>query len=287
MKKKLNVFSLLLAFVVLLCACGDSDSSSSVVESKKDSKPENFSYSVLVTINPELKLYLDSDDKVLAVECLNDDAVKAFSDGKYEGMFIDDCIERIVETAIDKEYLKDGKDVTITLDEVRDDNINGEIVLQKTEGSVKEVLTKKSFDAKVVTNKSDNLQPQETQTDLTDSTTSPDTQTTASTEESQTQSEATTTTKAEVEKCSHCNGSGECPHCNGGKNNCPACSGTGYATCPQCDENGLDHGEKCFACGGKHKSLCSHCKGGGKDIDCPTCKGTFKCTYCGGTGVEK
>lgn len=42
--------------------------------------PTEYVAVVYVTINPELALYLDGDNKVIAAECLNDDAAEVFSD---------------------------------------------------------------------------------------------------------------------------------------------------------------------------------------------------------------
>ncbi|MBQ8303717.1 MAG: hypothetical protein IJX79_02055, partial [Clostridia bacterium] len=74
--KKLVALLLALFLCLSLCACGKSgnEGESSQAGSAAFVKPENYASVLLVTINPQIRLYLDKDSNVLAVEPVNDDA---------------------------------------------------------------------------------------------------------------------------------------------------------------------------------------------------------------------
>ena len=276
MQKRMHLLPLLLVFILLLSGCGEATKSGGN-DTGSSETPENFAYTVLVTINPEIKLYMDENDKILTVEYLNDDAKTAYSDKEIVGLTLDDGLAGIVETAIEKEYLKNGKDITVELDDIKSDVVNKDAVLSSADSTIKTVLSEKKVTANVITK--------------TDSeTTAPISDAPSTTQPVTTQPETnapTSNTEPIVTKCARCGGSGECQGCHGGKDKCPACSGTGYETCPMCDANGLDHGQTCATCGGSHTYLCTHCKGVGTAMDCPECNGSFKCIACDGTGVQQ
>lgn len=161
----------------------------------------------------------------------------------------------IVETAIEKEHLKDGRDVTVALDEVRNDAVKKDTVLSSAEDAIKAVLTEKKITVNVITKEEPDRTANSDIPSPGPSDTSSETQPAAtSSEPSETSEDPSGESTGPIfEDCRSCYGSGECLRCNGGKNDCPACGGTGYQICPQCDENGLDGGFKCFACGGTGK----------------------------------
>lgn len=100
-------------------------------KSNEFQKPENYSSVLIVTINPQFKLYLDENGTVLAVEPVNDDAKTMQEDIEFENKNFEVVVEQIVTTANEKGFVK------------KDANINLEIVESKTEEKVaKEILTK-------------------------------------------------------------------------------------------------------------------------------------------------
>ena len=274
----------ILVLVLFLVACGTKKEADSSAQS---TIPENYAYSVLVTINPEVKLYMDSDSEILAVEYLNDDAQSAYADNQFIGLTLNDGIALIVETAIDKDYLKSGHDVTIEMDEVKDSTVQQQEILGSAESATLQVLEEKTFTANVVAKTADGhlVSPSQTSADSIDETTKPSDSAPSSTAP-ESKETPDTGTETPATKCSSCGGSGECQNCHGGRDACPACSGTGYETCPQCNGTGKDHDAPCGACGGNGSYLCTHCHGAKTAIDCPKCGGTFKCPACGGTGVQ-
>lgn len=301
MRKGIHLLSILLIFALLLGGCGKTTESGNN-NSSETTVPENYAYTMLVTINPKIKLYMDENDKILAVEYLNDDAKTVFADSQLIGIVVDDGLAKIVETSIDKGYLKDGKDVTVTLDEVRDDKLKKDELLLSAEATIKNVLTDKSISANVITRiQSEINAPLDNATSTIDSSMKQSTSSTAN--PSGTQNPSGSTAQESI-NCTHCNGSGMCSACNGGKKACPACSGTGSETCKNCDENGMQacpnrrdncvNGKiNCQNCQGSGKMTCNACGGNGKDhydgvSVCNGCGGSGKqtCPNCGGKGYE-
>lgn len=77
-KHKFRVLALLLVFLLtLLSGCGKAENKTGTVEFVK---PEQYASVLTVTINPEIKLYLDAKNQILAAEYLNNDAKAAYPD---------------------------------------------------------------------------------------------------------------------------------------------------------------------------------------------------------------
>lgn len=295
MLKRIHLLSFLLVFVLFLSGCGKTTESG---ESDISEFPEDFAYTVLVTINPEMKLYMNESDKILAVEYLNDDAKAAYSDKEIIGMTLEDGLAGIVETAIDKEYLKDGRSITLELDEVKTDSGDKDTVLSSADNAIKAVLTEKNITAKVVIATDD-----ETTEPISDA---PSTTQPLVTQPVITQPvtiSPTISKEPTVRICSSCGGSGECQGCHGGNDACAACNGVGNEVCQNCDANGLQscpnrhdciNGKcNCPNCQGTGSATCSNCGGSGINQDdgtsvCPVCNGIGKqtCLICDGKGYE-
>ena len=274
-KKYFIKFTLLLGLLVIISGCGNRKSvdepnteQSTTQESETISEettteyiPTDYAFTTTVSINPQIKLYLDIENYILGAEYLNDDAKDAYADLKLKGLILEDGMEQIVTAAIEKQYLKEGMDISITIDDVTNQDVEKDNLLFGIKDDISQLLDDSNVTATIVVN-----------SDSQDN------------EQAEIQNQSS---EQESTMCSRCGGSGECVGCHGGKDKCPACNGTGYETCPMCDENGLDHGQTCATCGGTHHYLCTHCKGVGTAIDCPECGGTFKCQACGGTGIQK
>lgn len=80
--------------------------------------PENYEYSVVITINPQITLYATYNDNNEAIvdsfKFDNDDAKDAYSDLALAKLKVDDAVKLIIKTAAAKEYLK--ADGTVTID---------------------------------------------------------------------------------------------------------------------------------------------------------------------------
>lgn len=81
-----------------------------------DPETLDYAYRLHITINPEFRLYLDEQSKVVAVTCLNQDAEDLFSETDLTGMDVEKAMPVIIQQAVAKEYLADGKNITIDLE---------------------------------------------------------------------------------------------------------------------------------------------------------------------------
>lgn len=164
MKRKRYVLIICIIMSFLLCACGkvqdvkESQSSESTVGNQEGSTeieeqtsiddviPEDFAASVIVTINPQVKLYLDKDNVVIGVEYLNEDAKVAFANVNFSDVTIETCMDEMISAAVENEFLTDGKDVSIEISEIKDESIDSEkhVVEQEYVLSVVEELLRVS-----------------------------------------------------------------------------------------------------------------------------------------------
>ena len=76
--------------------------------------PENYSVVITVKINPELRIYLDENANVLAVEPVNEDAQKLIAAMQLEGMTFETCMEKMIAHAHEMGYLKEDGTIQVT-----------------------------------------------------------------------------------------------------------------------------------------------------------------------------
>ncbi len=283
-----------LAFELVACGGGNSGESSEKESGKQESQvveqnlpeegsfeeyqanftaPAEYAAAVVVTINPEARLYLDEDNNILAVEYLNADAKDAYEELALVGTSYTECLEKMVQSAIDKEYLKENKDVTVTVEEVVSEKVSITTLNAAAEETVAQVTSSNDMTANIV------VKVDETVEQTVAETKCPDCNGTGN-------------------NCAECGGVGivNCKRCNNGQESCGTCKGTAQITCHGCKGSGDDgHGATCNYCGGsgimscdachgQGTFLCSWCKGELKHI-CPICEGHGTCSTCGGDGI--
>ena len=267
-------------------------------EQAETADPEtlDYAYRLHITINPEFRLYLDEQSKVVAVACLNQDAEDLFSETDLTGMDVEKAMPVIIQQAVAKEYLADGKNITIDLEKSTESG-QADTVEQVIAAAVTAELKEQGVDAVLelqdagtpVTIEGADTGAGDIVPDKTDNTGNAD--------------------NSEKTKCSACDGTGICQECKGGTapckrcggslwETCGTCGGSGRQTCPGCGGSGVDatSGTSCRHCGGSGGNTCQQCGGsGGKSCsichgkgvisdDCILCHGDKKCTVCGGTG---
>ena len=109
MKKFLCLFLAALLCVTCFAGCGKKNTdvtSSGTVSGSDFVKPENYASVVVVTINPQFKLYLDKDNKVLAVEPVNDDAKSIENKVQFENKKVDEVVNNLIVAANDGGFVK-------------------------------------------------------------------------------------------------------------------------------------------------------------------------------------
>lgn len=288
---------------------------SKVTESKA-SEPVQIEYATIiyVTINPKLALYLDENDVVIAVDCLNQDASQITDEVNLVGEPVEQCMKLIVETAIEKEFLHEGKEVQIEIaqNHRQTDPIDNTKILQQIEKAIDSTTANNDMNV-VVKAESIELAKQPEGFD-----TCPECRGTGACIWCET-----------AEVCRACNGKQEivcdtcqdgkvaCHKCNGESrqeattrtieveyctkcgarrdgsegvitSTCTICNGTGYHSCHAC--RGAK-GFNCWTCNGGYETCCSdpncpRCQGSGSAI-CGQCDNGWRtCNECGGTGRE-
>lgn len=271
---------------------------------------------VRITINPQLELYLDREDRVVGVFYLNQDAEDAFSKLSMTDLSLEDAVRQIVTVSVEAGYLTEGK--TITVDFVEQDE-KSELPekIEMVQTAVKEELSEKQLtvtleiEAEGTVQDSIVLEPEEQKSSEETSSSSgqtgngkvseatgtqKDKQTDKQTDEQsgtqQTGNAASAAgsepAKPAGEPCPDCGGTGICPECGGGTLPCKMCGGSLWESCGVCGGSGR---QSCPGCHGSGKDAtsgetCRHCGGAG-GMSCEVCGGAGgkSCSICNGKGV--
>ena len=131
MKKLLCLLLSVLVLLGLVTGCKNNETSSGVDAPKTEDfvKPETYASVILVTINPQFRLYISSDDKVLAVEPVNDDAKSISNEIKFEGKKVEAVVENLITVSADNGFVKENAQINFTVEEVKDTSIATDITL--------------------------------------------------------------------------------------------------------------------------------------------------------------
>ncbi len=155
--KKLVALFLALALCLSLCACGkggtESGGSSQAGGSNAFVKPENYASVLVVSINPEIRLYLDKDSNVLAVEPVNDDAKAVVEKLDIKNKKVDAAVKSIITVSKDEGFVKEGVTVSLKVSEVKDKEISADTITDLVEKSANETFTELKITAEVKTEK--------------------------------------------------------------------------------------------------------------------------------------
>lgn len=319
MKRK-NLWMLCFIFMFLLSACGKS------ADMTENQIPDEYAVSVIVTINPQIKLYADINQLIVGVEYLNEDAKTAFSQIDFIGITMEEGMHQIVDAAIKQHFLMDGKDVDIEVVEIIDESCDGSAVCKKIEDAAAAALEKSGVTASVSARVSVEIVEEADESEAADSEETnvheieiPENALTetgatedAMKELSETDTDVGTKETAQTEvsenvtpviqnsaksSCTVCGGTGKCDECKGdgyrGSGytvSCPRCHGSLTETCIYCDANGnsTKHEGTCDFpnCMGAHVYRCTICGGGTIPVTCQSCGGSGKCNVCGGGGTQ-
>lgn len=156
--KKFIALMLVIAFVFTLSACNDKNTASNTdtnvpTSSEVFVKPENYASVLLVSINPQFKLYLNENNNVLAVEPVNKDA-KSFSKSiDFENNSIETVIGNIVEQANENGFIKEIVTVNFEITEQKD-GINASDILSKVVSAANQKATELNIEIDTQTTES-------------------------------------------------------------------------------------------------------------------------------------
>lgn len=153
-----KIFALLMAVSLLftLAACKSNEklssyNSSSTTDTVAFTAPENYATVLLVTINPEFKLYLDEQGSVLAVEPVNSDAKSMANDVENIKGDLETVIHDIVLAADKGGFVKENATVNFQVTMVKDGTINTDDILNIAKEATNKVFvdSEKTIDVNV------------------------------------------------------------------------------------------------------------------------------------------
>lgn len=121
--KKLLTLTLAAILLLGLAACGKSDTASTESEPTLAStsfvKPKNYATVLSVTINPQFRLYLDAEGRVLAVEAVNKDAETIIDKISFENSGYEEVIENIITVSNESGFVKENADIKLEISETK------------------------------------------------------------------------------------------------------------------------------------------------------------------------
>ncbi len=183
MKKILCLMLAVMLLISCVVGCGgdgtSSDVSSTVGSSKVETafqKPENYASVVLVTINPQFKLYLDVNGIVLAVESVNEDAKSIESKITFEKQKVEAVVCNLISAANDSGFVKADAKIDIKVTEVVDNTVAAAEILEDIKTVASDKLTELDIKAEITvavdTNTEEPTQSEDITSDTTSNTTS-------------------------------------------------------------------------------------------------------------------
>lgn len=133
MKKILSI-ALALCLALALVSCGKGGTSSSSESSTQGFvKPEQYASVLLITINPQFRLYLDENGTVLAVEAVNKDAESIKDSISFENQNFETVIEAIVTEANKSGFVKADATINFEIVESKEADTAKTDILDKAE----------------------------------------------------------------------------------------------------------------------------------------------------------
>ena len=194
--KRLLTICLTLVMLLSLAACGGGDPTSSAPAGDTFVAPEGYASVILVTINPQFKLYLDADGAVLAVEPVNEDAKSIVAPVNTHTGSLKTVMEELVTAVKDGGFVKEEAKaaVTITVAEVAEDAAAPDVkaVLQQVKEATDTAFEALEIEADITTATA--APAPENVTTIADTTVLTTTTTTAATTTTTTKKPTTTTT---------------------------------------------------------------------------------------------
>ncbi|MBQ4102788.1 MAG: hypothetical protein IJC85_07915 [Oscillospiraceae bacterium] len=121
--KKMLAFLLAISLCLSFAACSGDDN--------HFVKPTNYATVLVVTINPQFKLYLDNNGVVLATEPVNEDAKAIMSEINLENKSLESVIKEILVTANENGFVKTNATVDFEIAETVDTTVDTAAILTK------------------------------------------------------------------------------------------------------------------------------------------------------------
>lgn len=214
----------------------------------------NWTSSIKITINPEICIYLDENQMVVAAEGINDDGKQVLEQVDLVGKTVEEGVVSFSEEAWKQGYVEESCQITIAIDELKE---NAEV------DTVHEAASKAQNDVYAYMNETMNIQPSVILVDETG--------------------------QEQPYICPTCEGTNRvmCETCEGLHSiDCTICGGQHQLVCERCEGDGLMECSKCHGSGLRQlvdDPNCEHCHGSGI---CKNCGGEGKTYAYGGAGTD-
>lgn len=148
--KRLISLILALVFIFSISACGNKKTSpktetNAPTKSETFTKPEKYASVLLISINPQFKLYLDENNNVVALEPVNDDAKSFCNNIDHKDKSIETVIGSIIEEANKNGFMKEDVTVDFEITEQQGDISNSDILSKAAS-----IVQQKALDLKIV-----------------------------------------------------------------------------------------------------------------------------------------
>lgn len=153
--KRFLSFLLTVILLLTLAACtqqapaGGTTAGFTAGETSEFVKPEGYASVLLVTINPQFRLYLDAAGKVLAVEAVNEDAKALQESVSCENDTYETAVEKLVTKASEKGYIKADAVIQVEVAENKSTEVNTTDILSKATAAVKQTASKLELNVEV------------------------------------------------------------------------------------------------------------------------------------------
>ncbi len=163
--KRLLLLFLAISISLTLFGCqgtsdpSDGSSSLSSVSSQPAAfvKPQNYDSVILLTINPQFRLYLNNADEVLAVESVNSDAESLMPDLSLKQGKLDQVVDQLLTVSKDGGFMKENAAVSFEVVELRNKTVDTTKLLTTVKTSAGVTLQKLEITATVDTMVADDL----------------------------------------------------------------------------------------------------------------------------------
>ena len=117
MKKRIVLFLFLYCLVLSACSADNNANTSIPCEPMEQAAvreaAKNSTVSVLISVNPQIKIFLDASDNVTAIQCINDEAKAIFGGNGFAATQLDypSLLLDILERMVAQGYLSDGGEI--------------------------------------------------------------------------------------------------------------------------------------------------------------------------------
>lgn len=155
-----KILAVLLALITIFTFCSCNKGTNKTDSSSAFEKPTDYASVILVTINPQLRLYLDKSGNVLAVEPVNDDAKEVCEKLTSKKGEFKTVIDEIITVSNSIGYIKENATINFEITEVKDNSLNTEQILHTAEQTTSSSLEKLEIKAKIMVSVAENTASQ-------------------------------------------------------------------------------------------------------------------------------